>query len=101
MNTRMVKGNSGSRRTPATTVSASPNTGIHDSKSDHLPYLRYHRDDRSNDLSFSGNQRRPRKRSMPRPRNQLTTLPSVLPMLATARSSVQENLPLNARPTST
>jgi len=86
-----VNVNSGSRKIPATTVIASPKIGIQDSSRDHFPYRRYQSDARFNRSSVTGNHRLPLKRSMPLPRNQFVTLPSVLPMLATTRRSQSEN----------
>src|SRR3546814_15778949 len=58
---------------------------------------------RSRRFGVMGNQRRPAKRSIPRPRPQLTTAPRMLPALATATSRTTEwlsDITRPARPTS-
>jgi len=65
--TRTTKLHNGSRRTPAATVSASPPIGAHEINRLKRPHLWYHPVVRSSDFWLTGNHVRSRKRSTPRP----------------------------------
>ncbi len=64
MLTKMRNDQNGSRRTPERTVNASPNRGIHDSRSDQRPNLRYQPSALCSWASLTGNQDLSRYRSM-------------------------------------
>src|SRR5690606_32504719 len=76
----------GSRSTPAATVRASPPSGAQDRRRLQRPHLRYQIEACSSEALDTGNQLCSRNRSMPRPRAQLSTAPSVLPVAATITS---------------
>lgn len=100
MVTSSKKDHRGSRNTPASTVKASPNSGIQESSRDQRPYRPYQPLALSRDEGLTGNQGLSWMRSIKSPTIQLQTAPRTFPKLATATSPRVENSPDRRRPTS-
>ena len=99
--TSVTKGTIPTWRAPAITVRASPTIGNQARRSDQRPYFRNQFDALSSCRWETGNHRRSAKCRNTRPSTQLTTLPSVFPIVATVNNVMESDGRSNNRATKT